>query len=132
MSANPASKKNYAFVVVALLVGIAAGVAIGSFAASRQGTPKDAVSSSAAATTGTQQDHKSIVEALGRLRPGNGVVRVAGPSQLAVVVGKLLVEEGDRVHRDQVIAILDNHETQNAAVERLKANIQAQLATIAR
>ena len=132
MSANPMSKKNYAFLIVALLVGIAAGVAIGSFAAGKQGPAKGGAASSDAATASSEPAGKSVVEALGRLRPGNGVVRLGGPSQLAVVVGKLLVEEGDRVHRGQVIAILDNHESQKATVERLRANIEAQLATIAR
>jgi HlyD family secretion protein len=47
-----------------------------------------------------------------------------------VVVGKLLVEEGDRVQRGQAIALLDNHAAQKAAVDRLSARVDAQIAEV--
>jgi multidrug efflux pump subunit AcrA (membrane-fusion protein) len=37
------------------------------------------------------------VAALGRLQPKDGVRRIAGPAQSVAVVGRLLVDKGDRV-----------------------------------
>src|SRR6266436_2361846 len=37
------------------------------------------------------------VTALGRLRPKDGVTRVAGPAHPAAVIARLLVDKGDRV-----------------------------------
>jgi HlyD family secretion protein len=62
--------------------------------------------------------------ALGRLAPKEGVIRVAGPSRPAVVISKLLVEEGDRVEEGQAIAILDSYEVQKAEVARLQAELE--------
>ena len=44
------------------------------------------------------------VTALGRIEPGDGVVHVAGPSGAPPVIAELLVEEGDRVEKGQVLA----------------------------
>jgi HlyD family secretion protein len=65
-----------------------------------------------------------VVTALGRLEPKDGVYRIAGPSQPAVVIGDLLVDDGDRVEEGQVIAILDSHRTYRAAVARLQAELE--------
>lgn len=117
--------------IVGLVVGIGAGVAIHAFAGrdAAANSPASPATSTAAAPP---REQASVVHALGRLRPRNGVMTVAGPSQLTVVVGKLLVEEGDRLRRGQVIAVLDNQPAQQAAVERLRASVEAQLAGIAR
>src|SRR5687768_144467 len=114
MSLNLRSAKD----VFALLTVLAAGVLAGAYLCpSRRGN--DAVAARASVAAAPRQAQTARVTALGRLRPGRGVVRVAGPSQAAVVVGKLLVEEGDSVERGQPIALLDNHATQRAAAERL-------------
>jgi HlyD family secretion protein len=63
------------------------------------------------------------VSALGRLEPKDGVIRVAGPSRPAVVISKLLVEEGDHVKEGQPIAILDSYEVQKAEAARLQAEL---------
>jgi len=63
------------------------------------------------------------VTALGRLKPKGGVVRVAGPSYFAVVLSKLLVEEGDRVQTSQVIAVLDTYESLKANLDHLEATL---------
>ncbi len=63
------------------------------------------------------------VSALGRIDPRNGVIRVAGPPRSAVVIQELTVEEGDRVSKDQVIAVLLGIEVQRADVARLEAEL---------
>jgi len=64
------------------------------------------------------------VTALGRIEPGDGVVHVAGPSGAPPVIAELLVEEGDRVEKGQVLAVLDTHALRQAAVERLAAELE--------
>lgn len=63
------------------------------------------------------------VTALGRLEPRGGVTRVAGPSHSSVVIAELLVDEGDRVARGQVLAILDSYAVYKATVTRLQAEL---------
>jgi HlyD family secretion protein len=63
------------------------------------------------------------VAALGRLEPGEGVIRVAGPPRPAVVIEQLLVEEGDRVEEGQPIATLAGIGVQQADVARLRAEL---------
>lgn len=70
------------------------------------------------------------IAALGRLQPKDGVRRIAGPAQAVAVVDRLLVDKGDRVHKGQVIALLDEAELREAAVARATArvaNAQAEL-----
>ena len=56
------------------------------------------------------------VTALGRLEPKDGVIRVAGPSRPAVVIAKLLVEEGEMVREGQPLAVLDSYASHKAEV----------------
>jgi HlyD family secretion protein len=63
------------------------------------------------------------VTALGRLEPKDGVIRVAGPARPAVVISKLLVEEGDAVREGQPIAVLDSYALHKAEVSRLQAEL---------
>ena len=63
------------------------------------------------------------VTALGRLEPGGGVIRLAGPSGPAVVE-RLLVEEGERVAAGQTIAVLDSHALHLAELDGLEAELE--------
>jgi HlyD family secretion protein len=63
------------------------------------------------------------VAALGRIEPGLGAVRVAGPPRPAVVIERLLVAEGDRVRRGQELAALAGIGVQRAEVARLRAEL---------
>ena len=63
------------------------------------------------------------VAALGRIEPGRGVVRVAGPPRPAVVIERLFVEEGDPVKQGQEIASLAGIGVHRADVERLRAEL---------
>lgn len=57
------------------------------------------------------------ISSLGRIEPHNGVIRLAGPSESAVV-SELLVEEGDHVEQGQTLAHLDTHAIKAAEVQR--------------
>lgn len=72
------------------------------------------------------------VGALGRLQPKDGVRRIAGPAQPVAVVGKLLVEAGDAVSAGEVIALLDDAELREAAVQRAEARVANAKAELAR
>jgi RND family efflux transporter MFP subunit len=76
----------------------------------------------AAASSGSEALQR--VAALGRLEPRGGVIRVAGPPQPAVVIDELRMEEGDRVEKGQIIAILAGIGLHRAEVARLQAELQ--------
>jgi HlyD family secretion protein len=63
------------------------------------------------------------VAALGRIEPGRGVIRLAGPPRPAVVIERLFVDEGDRVKQGQEIASLAGIGVHRADVERLRAEL---------
>jgi len=63
------------------------------------------------------------VAALGRIEPRHGLIRLAGPPRMAVVIGELLVEEGDPVKEGQEVALLEGIEVQRAEVARLQAEL---------
>ena len=63
------------------------------------------------------------VSALGRLEPEDGLIRVAGPSGINAVIGKLFVDDGDTVEDGQLIATLDTVEERAARIDRLEADL---------
>lgn len=63
------------------------------------------------------------VTALGRLEPKDGLIRLAGPSDPAVVIAELFVDEGDRVVAGQILARLDTFAIRQAMLERAKAEL---------
>lgn len=83
-------------------------------------------------SAGAQQEQPAVtvrlqpdgITALGRLQPDNGVIRVAGPSQFAVVIRKLLIDDNDPVKAGQVIAVLDNYDVAAANVAQLQAELK--------
>jgi HlyD family secretion protein len=77
----------------------------------------------AGAPQATGQSTVRGVSALGRLEPQDGILRIAGPSDLVVVVQTLMVEEGDRVRRGQLLATLDTADVHAAHVERIEAEL---------
>jgi HlyD family secretion protein len=72
------------------------------------------------------------VSALARLQPKDGVIRLAGPSRPASVIGELRVEEGQRVAAGDVIAVLDTLAQDEARVARLEAEMRTARAELAR
>jgi HlyD family secretion protein len=71
-----------------------------------------------AAAFGAQAAERGV-SSLGRIEPHNGIIRLAGPSELAVV-SELLVEEGDRTQAGQVLARLDTYAIRAAELERVQ------------
>jgi len=77
-----------------------------------------------ATADGAPPQAPAAVAALGRLRPKNGVLRIAGPSRPTAVLGQLLVEEGQTVKAGDVIAVLDTLPQDEARVARLAAQLR--------
>ncbi len=75
------------------------------------------------APTHAGENDPTVVTALGRLEPKDGIIRIAGPSRPALVIAELLVEEGDRVEAGQTIAVLDSFAIHEAAVHRLEVEL---------
>lgn len=65
------------------------------------------------------------ITALGRIEPRDGVIRISGPSRVAVVIGALRVAQGDAVKAGDVLAVLDSHASERAVVERLRAELRS-------
>ncbi len=74
------------------------------------------------------------ISAVGRLEPRGEVIKLSAPAagmQGGSRVQQLLIKEGDKVRKGQVVAVLDNHETQIATVEEAKAKLQESRANLA-
>ncbi|MDJ0798864.1 MAG: ABC exporter membrane fusion protein [Calothrix sp. MO_167.B12] len=73
------------------------------------------------------------VTALARLEPRGEVIKLSAPSTIeGSRVERLLVKEGDRVKTGQVVAILDNHDKRQAALEEAKGALEVARANLAR
>ncbi|MEM9161636.1 MAG: ABC exporter membrane fusion protein [Cyanobacteria bacterium P01_F01_bin.4] len=76
----------------------------------------------------------STVTALGRLEPAGELINLTAPTSTQENrIDQLLVEEGDRVEAGQVIAILDNRDRLQAALQRAEEQVkiaQTQLAQV--
>ena len=116
------SSRRVALLVVVVLAALAVA---GLIAILRPDAPAPATADGAAPQA------PAAVAALGRLRPKDGILRLAGPSRPTAVLGQLLVEEGQTVKAGDVIAVLDTLPQDQARVARLAAqlrNAQAELA----
>lgn len=69
------------------------------------------------------------VTALGRLQPQGEVIQVSS-SQPRAKIEQLLVRKGDRVKAGEIVAILENHATQKAAVETAKQEVEVAQANL--
>ncbi|MGF1499447.1 MAG: ABC exporter membrane fusion protein [Elainellaceae cyanobacterium] len=82
----------------------------------------------------TPRPEISTVTALGRLEPEGELIQLTAPTATQESrIEQLLVAEGDRVQANQIIAILDNHRRQQAALQRAEEQVhiaQAQLAQV--
>lgn len=81
-----------------------------------------AASAANESNTANQQSAKRVA-ALGRIEPNRGTIRVAGPPRPAVVIGQLMVKEGDHVDQGQVIAVLADIGIYRAEVSRIEAEL---------
>ncbi|WP_392481405.1 ABC exporter membrane fusion protein [Nostoc sp. C110] len=72
------------------------------------------------------QASPSAVAARGYLEPKGEVIKLSAPTSIqgeGVRVAKLLVKQGDKVKTGQVVAILDNQERLQAALEQAKTEV---------
>ncbi|MEP0917343.1 ABC exporter membrane fusion protein [Leptolyngbya sp. DQ-M1] len=108
-------------------IGIATLITGGtSFYVVSQFTPK-----SAAPPVETAPTVKKIA-ALGRLEPGSEVIRISAPIALdGDRVAQLLVKQGDRVVKGQVIAILDSRDRLQNALEQAREQVRVAQAKLA-
>lgn len=75
----------------------------------------------------------STVTALGRIEPqGEAINLIAPTSTQENRIEQLLVQEGDRVEVGQVIAVLDNRDRLQAALQRAEEQVQIARAQLAR
>ena len=75
------------------------------------------------------------VAALGRLEPEGEITRLNAPLSIdgtRTRISELLVNKGDQVKKDQVVAILDSRDTSQATLEKAKSNLQVTQANLAR
>jgi HlyD family secretion protein len=86
-------------------------------------TPPQPVGAQAPAL-GSAPAGDGAVSALGRIEPDDGVIRVAGPSQPAVVVAELLIDDGDTVRQGQALAVLDTRAVAEASVAQIDAELR--------
>ncbi|MBW4559903.1 MAG: HlyD family efflux transporter periplasmic adaptor subunit [Mojavia pulchra JT2-VF2] len=74
------------------------------------------------------------ITAVGRLEPRSEVIKLSAPTtgmQGGSRIQQLLIREGEQVKQGQIVAILDSHDTQVAAVEEAKAKLQEARANLA-
>lgn len=73
------------------------------------------------------------VTALGRLEPRGEVIELSAPSSITGVrVDRLLVKEGKRVRAGDLVAILDNHDRAQAALDSAKQEVNVARANLAK
>jgi HlyD family secretion protein len=74
------------------------------------------------------------VTALGRLEPFGEVTKISAPSTQGGkgTIAQLLVKEGDKVIRGQVIAILDNRQRLEASVAKAQEDVKVSQANLAK
>ncbi|AKG22082.1 HlyD family efflux transporter periplasmic adaptor subunit [Calothrix sp. 336/3] len=72
----------------------------------------------------SNQPSVTTINALGRIEPRGEVVKLSAPTGAAGRVEQLLVREGEKVRKGQVIAILDSFAGNKAAVEEARAKLQ--------
>ncbi|MBD2741665.1 ATP-binding cassette domain-containing protein [Coleofasciculus sp. FACHB-1120] len=72
------------------------------------------------------------VTALGRLEPQGEVIKLSAPMSIqgAARVDQLLVSEGDKVIKGQVVAILDNRNRLQAALDKAKQQVKVAQANL--
>lgn len=76
---------------------------------------------------------ESAVTALGRLEPRGEVIQLSAPTSLqSARVAQLLVSEGDKVQINQVVAILDNRDRLQAALDKARQQVKVTQANLAK
>jgi HlyD family secretion protein len=81
-----------------------------------------------------KQEASKAVTALGRLEPLGEVIKISAPSTQGGkgTLAQLLVKEGDKVQRGQVIAVLDNRQRLEAAFAKAQEDVKISQANLAK
>lgn len=109
---------------IAALILLALGVAgTGIFLALRPQAASDRAASEPTSTSDPQSGN--AITALGRLEPGGEIFCVAPPSSAGGSnrVLKLMIQQGDAVKQNQVIAVMDTYERLTAAAMQAQAQV---------
>jgi HlyD family secretion protein len=100
---------------------IVIGLTLYSFLNSQWNSSEPTATTIAISNTPVQK----IVTALGKIVPKDKVISLSASSDLLTVrVAQILVREGDKVQRGQVIAILDSIDQLKAALEQAKQKVE--------
>ena len=114
--------------------GAAVGAAVGAILLLPAGLHYAGMFAQAKQPSAVTEGEKSVVKpevikagtALGRLEPFGQVIKVSAPSTQGGkgTLAQLLVKEGDKVTRGQIIAILDNRQRLEAALARATEDVK--------
>src|SRR6516225_7266477 len=88
---------------------------------------KRAQDRAAAATNNQANQHPSLIAGPGRVEPASEDIKIG--SELSGRLKAVNVEEGDAIHRGQVLAVLENADYR-AQVESARANVEAKAAVL--
>jgi HlyD family secretion protein len=83
----------------------------------------------------TQTSEPAIigVASLGRLEPQGEVIRLSAPTSTGSNrVTQLLIKEGDKVRKDQIVAIMESYNRSQAALNKAKVDVEVAKAELAR
>jgi HlyD family secretion protein len=122
---KPSARWRVATVVIAAL--LVSGVALHYTFRFRRGLPAASSTANAAKLT--------AVSALGHLEPEGDVIHLSAPSLSSSIgsrVAKIMVQEGDAVQSGQVVAILDNAVSLQAALEQALKGVEVAKANLAK
>lgn len=113
-----------------LVLSVGVGFALGAFTVSRFG---QATNQATAPQPVVSKPVAANVSALGRLEPRGEVIQLSAPSSaFGVRVDKILVKEGKRVRAGDLVAILDNRDRTEAALEKAKQDVRVAQANLAK
>ncbi|NEO37668.1 MAG: ABC exporter membrane fusion protein [Moorea sp. SIOASIH] len=109
---------------------LAAALAVGSatatgFTVAQSFSRQRATVQNSASNNTINTSEIGAVAALGRLEPKGEVIQISAPSEVGGTrVKQLLVKQGDKVLSEQVIAILDNRDRLQAALEKAQTQVK--------
>lgn len=115
-----------------IVIAVTGALATAAFTLhSLYGVTKSSPAPSSVAASGPPGE--STVTALGRLEPRGEVIELSAPTSLqSARVAQLLVTEGDKVQINQVVAILDNRNRLQAALNKARQQVKVAQANLAK